>query len=142
MKTTLSPSAMATMVAHARDQYPLEACGLIAGLSGPGQREITLALPLKNMAQSRARFDIDPRAHLEAIKSIRAQGLVTLGNYHSHPETPARPSAEDLKLYRDPSALYLILSLESRTPILKAFRLAERDGEKSFAEEDFGLGQP
>jgi len=44
-----------------------------------------------------------------------------LGNFHSHPSTPARPSMEDIRLAYDPSASYLILSLAEEVPVLKAF---------------------
>jgi proteasome lid subunit RPN8/RPN11 len=65
-----------------------------------------------------------------------------LGNYHSHPETPARPSEEDLKLFVDPSAAYLIVSLAERLPVVKAFVVAERDGRKSFSEEPLVAYEP
>jgi proteasome lid subunit RPN8/RPN11 len=47
-----------------------------------------------------------------------------LGNWHSHPGTPSRPSAEDVSLAYDPYASYLILSLEApQVPNLNAFRI-------------------
>jgi proteasome lid subunit RPN8/RPN11 len=49
---------------------------------------------------------------------------VPLGNFHSHPETPARPSEEDIRLSYDPTASYLILSLMHPEPELKAFHVA------------------
>jgi proteasome lid subunit RPN8/RPN11 len=55
---------------------------------------------------------------------MRAYGLEPLGNFHSHPATPARPSAEDIKLAYDPRASYLIISLAAETPVLKAFAVA------------------
>ena len=47
-----------------------------------------------------------------ATMLARAAGLKILGNWHSHPQTPARPSKEDLRLANDPGAIYAIVSLE------------------------------
>jgi proteasome lid subunit RPN8/RPN11 len=52
---------------------------------------------------------------------MRANSWLPLGNFHSHPSTPARPSKEDIRLAYDPSASYLILSLAEEIPVLKAF---------------------
>jgi proteasome lid subunit RPN8/RPN11 len=52
---------------------------------------------------------------------MRAKGFVLLGNFHSHPETPARPSAEDIRLAFDPALSYIIISLKDEEPVLKSF---------------------
>ena len=45
-----------------------------------------------------------------------------IGNFHSHPESPSRPSEEDKRLAFDPNIEYLILSLmDAENPVLKAF---------------------
>jgi proteasome lid subunit RPN8/RPN11 len=54
---------------------------------------------------------------------MRAKGLKPLGNYHSHPNTPSRPSAEDIRLAFDPSASYMIVSLAGSEPVLKSFHI-------------------
>ena len=75
------------------------------------------------MDASPEHFSLEPREQLAAVKDMRARGLRPLGNYHSHPATPARPSAEDIRLALDPAATYLILSLAGAEPVLKAFRI-------------------
>ncbi|MDR2387945.1 MAG: M67 family metallopeptidase [Deltaproteobacteria bacterium] len=139
MKITLTQEAFAFILNHAREQFPLEACGLIAGKVKDDLIEITQVYPLKNVLQSRERFSIDPKEQLLATKSIRSQELTPLGNFHSHPETPARPSPEDLKLYLDPSATYLILSLAERRPVLKAFGLKIDSGQSLPIEHDLEI---
>ena len=71
---------------------------------------------------------MDPKEQLEAVKDIRACGLTLLGNFHSHPETPARPSEEDKRLVFDIRLTYLILSLMDGedNPVLKAFLYNEK----------------
>jgi proteasome lid subunit RPN8/RPN11 len=139
MKITLTQAAYRTILDHAREWYPMEACGLIAGRLNAHGKEITQVLTLPNTALSRERFTIDPKEQLAAIKAIRAEGLLPLGNFHSHPETPARPSEEDLKLYLDPKASYLILSLAERRPILKSFALITQNDQKTSVEEPLEL---
>jgi len=49
-------------------------------------------------------------------------GYQMIGNFHSHPESPSRPSEEDKRLAFDPNIEYLILSLmDAENPVLKAF---------------------
>jgi proteasome lid subunit RPN8/RPN11 len=139
MKITVTREAFRTILEHSRAQFPLEACGLVAGLDKGDLREVTLAVPLQNAERSRHRFAIDPREQLEAVKGVRELGLSPLGNYHSHPETPARPSEEDLKLFLDPKASHLIISLASRRPVLKSFGLRTEDGRRSSAEEELEI---
>ena len=115
------------MLEHARAGLPNEACGLIAGTTEDGIAKVGKAYLLTNVDASREHFSIDPKEHMEAIKDMRANGYIPLGNWHSHPETPARPSEEDKRLAYDSKALYLILSLQNREdPVLKAFRVIDQ----------------
>jgi proteasome lid subunit RPN8/RPN11 len=110
------------IVAHARENLPEEACGLIAGTRDGDSKEIRKVYLLTNIDHTNEHFSIDPREQLEAVKDMRANDLALLGNWHSHPESPARPSEEDKRLAYDPTVSYLILSLQNRDePVLKAF---------------------
>ena len=65
---------------------------------------------------------MDPKEQLAALKDARANGYKIVGNFHSHPESPSRPSEEDKRLAFDPSIEYMILSLmEEGHPVLKSF---------------------
>ena len=62
---------------------------------------------------------------------MRAQGISPLGNWHSHPESPSRPSEEDKRLAYDSRASYMILSLMNRDePVLNSFKINGSDAEK------------
>lgn len=87
--------------------------------------------PVENIDHSPEHFTIDPRDQLRVLKEARAEGLELLGNFHSHPQTPARPSVEDKRLLNDRSASYLIVSFASDEPRLNAFRI---DGDAAFRE--------
>ena len=62
---------------------------------------------------------------------MRANGLVPLGNWHSHPESPSRPSEEDKRLAYDSTASYMILSLmDNENPVLNSFHIEGTESEK------------
>ena len=90
------------IVDHAKNGLPNEACGLLGGYVEGEKRVVTDVYLLRN---------VDPAEQLAAIKDIRQKKGVLLGNFHSHPESPSRPSQEDIRLAYDPKMNYLILSL-------------------------------
>ena len=112
------------IVAHAATELPNEACGLIAGKIDGEDRQIKKVYLLTNIDRSNEHFTLDPKEQLAAIKDMRSLGYVPLGNWHSHPETPSRPSEEDKRLAFDRNASYLILSLmDQENPVLNSFRI-------------------
>lgn len=131
----LKKSDYLKMLAHAEKELPNEACGLIAGvISGDGANKvIEKVYLLTNIDQSNEHFSLDPKEQLVAVKDMRTNGFVPLGNWHSHPESPSRPSDEDKRLAYDSKASYMILSLMDReNPILNSFKI---QGDKADKEE-------
>ena len=129
------------IVQYAVSELPNEACGLIAGTDRPdGVREIQKVYLLTNVDHTNEHFTIDPRERLTSIKDMRANGLTPLGNWHSHPETPSRPSEEDKRLANDSRASYLILSLaEEGNPVLNAFHVEGPEEEKTVRKEELEI---
>ncbi len=116
------------MLAYAIEELPNEACGLIAGEINGDERVIKKVYLLTNIDKSNEHFSLDPKEQLLSIKDMRANGLIPLGNWHSHPESPSRPSEEDKRLAYDSNASYMILSLEDReNPVLNSFRIYGKD---------------
>lgn len=131
----LSESDYEKILAHAESELPNEACGLIGGVFKDGVKVIKKVYLLTNTDQSNEHFSMDPREQLSAIKDMRANGLVPLGNWHSHPESPSRPSDEDKRLAYDSKASYMILSLMDReNPVLNSFHIYGADAEKEQLE--------
>ena len=127
MSVRLSSHDFQKLLAHSLENLPNEACGLLAGMEADDVRDIKEVYLLTNTDASNEHFTMDPREQLAAVKDMRSKGLKPLGNWHSHPESPSRPLAEDMRLAYDPTASYLILSLQSqKAPNLNAFRI--RDG--------------
>ncbi len=141
MKITLTGSDYNCILEYALKERPDEACGLIAGVDREdGVREIKKVYLLTNIDHTNEHFSIDPKEHLKSIKDMRANGLVPLGNWHSHPESPSRPSEEDKRLANDSKASYLILSLEDEdNPVRNAFHIEGPEGERSVRKEELEI---
>lgn len=112
------------IVAHAKAGLPNESCGLLGGRVENTIKIVEKIYLLPNPDQSPEHFSIGPKEQLAVIKDMRLLHLLPLGNFHSHPSTPARPSEEDIRLAYDREASYLILSLAEDAPVLKAFEIA------------------
>ena len=127
MRIEMKRSDYETILAHARACLPNEACGLIGGTdTDEGVRVIRKVYCLRNVDASNEHFSLEPAEQLAAVKDMRQEGLRPLGNWHSHPETPSRPSQEDIRLAYDSKASYLILSLEHpEAPVLNAFHVEQ-----------------
>lgn len=131
MKVKISREDFEKILNHAKAGLPDEACGLIAGTEGEDGREIRKVYCLTNIDHSNEHFSLEPKEQLAAVKDMRAEGLKPLGNWHSHPETPSRPSQEDIRLAYDSSASYLILSLmDVENPVLNSFHISGGAAEK------------
>jgi proteasome lid subunit RPN8/RPN11 len=122
-RLAIKDSEIRDIISHAKSCLPNESCGLIAGKRDGDAKVVERVYKLKNTDDSRVHFTVDPREQLACVKDMRARGLTPLGNFHSHPETPARPSDEDIKLAFDPDASYMIVSFAGKEPVVKSFRI-------------------
>lgn len=114
------------IVEAAKSGRPEEICGLLGGTVAGNEKIAKAIYFLENIDHSNEHFSMNPKEQLEAVKDMRSKGLVPLGNFHSHPESPSRPSEEDKRLAYDKTASYLILSLmDIYEPVLKSFRIAD-----------------
>ncbi len=124
---------LAEMQAHAAATAPEECCGLLAGRDGAG----TARFPITNLPSSdpaiadlqvppdrRLRYVMDPKEQLVAFKAMREAGIDLLAIYHSHPHSPAYPSATDIRLAFYPDVHFLIISPIDR-PTIRAFRIID-----------------
>lgn len=113
---------------------PIESCGYVLGKrQADGTLLITHNYPIENTDHAEEHFSMDPREQFAAIKYARTNGLLVVGNWHSHPASPSRPSEEDKRLALDPNILYLIMSLAPERsglpyvtdggPVLNAFSI-------------------
>ena len=115
---------------HAISGLPEEVCGYLAGID----RDVLIHFPLTNIDHSPEHFSFDPAEQFRVVREVRKAGQVIIANYHSHPETPARPSEEDIRLAFDPEISYVIISLASEVPDIKSFRIRNGEVEKEEIE--------
>ncbi len=114
------------IVEAAKSGRPEEICGLLGGTVSGDEKIAKEIYFLENTDHSNEHFSMNPKEQLEAVRDMRGKGLVPLGNFHSHPESPSRPSEEDKRLAFDKTASYLILSLtDIYEPVLKSFKIAD-----------------
>jgi proteasome lid subunit RPN8/RPN11 len=111
------------MIDHAREGKPEEVCGI---LSGRGNR-VLHSYRAANVADDPVvTYDLAPKDQYRIFRDIDERGEDLLAIYHSHPASPAYPSATDLRLAFYPDAVYVILSLAwPERPIVRAYRLAD-----------------
>ncbi len=106
------------MVTQAKAQVPVEACGILAGKDNSVEK----LYEMTNADQSSDHFMMEPKEQFAVVKNIRSSGLEMLAIFHSHPNTPPRPSAEDIRLALTPDVTYVIVSLqEPACPAVKGF---------------------
>jgi proteasome lid subunit RPN8/RPN11 len=67
---------------------------------------------------------MEPRAQVEVLLDLEAQGLELLAIYHSHPSGPLRPSATDVAEVSYPEAAALIWCSVSGRWQVRAFDLS------------------
>jgi proteasome lid subunit RPN8/RPN11 len=118
------PRHLVNQILHQALTSPdVEVCGLIAARGGRPNR----AIPVSNVSDQPQRlFAMDPAGQIDAQRRMREQGEELFGIYHSHPHSPAEPSATDLEKAGYPQALYIIVSLNTRGVLeMRGFRLRE-----------------
>ena len=117
----VTPEVYDAMAALALAEYPLEACGLMAG--APGPHAITRFFPCRNIDQSARIYTIDPKDHLRAERTAEDAGLEIRGVMHSHTHTEAFPSPTDVAAAPDPDWHYLIVTLKRENPEMRTYRI-------------------
>lgn len=109
---------------HLAQQSPdKEICGLIGSVSTGLPRT---CYPVTNIASDPHRqFQLDPRQQIQSMKKMRENDESLYAIYHSHPTTPALPSAADLEHVGYPNAYYLIISLSTKGILeIRAYRFS------------------
>lgn len=120
------------IAAHAREELPNEACGLVHQAPG-GEFELHR---VRNVAASPYRYEMDglEQMRLEDRRDQRGERLFAI--YHSHVATEGRPSPTDVRMaFFPPGALdaapmypetwYVLVSLATEPPPLRAFHIRQ-----------------
>lgn len=112
------------VLSHAYEENPKECCGLI-GRKGAGDLTV---YRLRNLAiDPRTAYEAAPEDLFAAQRQMRDRGEQLLGIYHSHPcSSEPAPSETDIRLAYYPQAVYFIIGLAGPCPVMRAFRISER----------------
>ena len=132
------------IIAHARDAAPHECCGLLIGrIEEDGRtRVIAETYPVNNSWEESPQHDrmlIAPLDYARAERESAKKGLGVVGDYHSHPDHPAVPSAFDLEHSPWTTMSYIVVSvLKGRAAELRSWEIAE--DHSKFNEEEIVKG--
>ncbi len=96
------------IVAHAREDHPDEACGVVAGPEGSDRPE--RFIPMLNAARSPTFYEFDSGDLLRLYRDMDDRDEVPVVIYHSHTATEAYPSRTDISLAQEPGAHYVLVS--------------------------------
>jgi len=108
------------LISHAKEGFPLEVCGILGGIG----ESVSAVYRMTNTDASNEHFMMEPKEQFAVVKDLRTKGLTMLAVYHSHPETPARPSEEDIQLALTPGVSHLIISVaDFLQPVVKSFKI-------------------
>ncbi len=121
------------MVAHAREEYDAECCGMVAYERGqPADRSRAARVHRAqnvfavNGGSARKRFEIDGREVLRAMNDFEDAGLEMGAIYHSHTHTAPYPSQTDINFARNwPGVEWLIVGLAGDEPEVRCYLIEE-----------------
>lgn len=133
----VAPDLRRRMVAHVAAAAPLESVGLLGVARGECLERVRALrfYPGTNVDASPSRYTMDPAEVISALRDIEDNGWWLGAIVHSHPASPAVPSATDLREAYYPEALMVIVSLARAAPELRAWRLvADPTAAESFVE--------
>ncbi len=103
----ITQKAVDAVVAHARRDHPVEACGVVAGPEGSDHA--VRFVELGNAADSTSFYEVDSGELLALYRDMDARGEGPVVIYHSHTTTEAYPSHTDIELASEPDAHYVLV---------------------------------
>ncbi|GAB3863059.1 M67 family metallopeptidase [Nocardioides maradonensis] len=104
----IGQAAYDAIVAHAKRDHPVEACGMVAGPEGSDRPE--RFIEMVNAAGSPTFYEYDSTDLLELYKDMAKRDEEPVVIYHSHTATEAYPSVTDINLAGEPNAHYVLVS--------------------------------
>ncbi|MCL7410523.1 MAG: M67 family metallopeptidase [Methanosarcinaceae archaeon] len=100
---------------------PFEACGVLVGSQEGEKITVSRVVPVKNSNRTGRSFELDPTEFYNAWSSAEKEGLDIVGVYHTHPVSPAKPSAWDKDTMQNTSDVWVIAGIDG----IFTYRMAE-----------------
>ena len=118
------------MIAHAREDLPNEACGLVHARNGSA----VSVHRVTNVAASPYRFEMHGIEQMKLEQRREHHGETLFAIYHSHVASPAYPSPTDVRMAffppgeideepAYPDTYYVLVSLAEEPPPVRAYRI-------------------
>jgi proteasome lid subunit RPN8/RPN11 len=117
-------SLLDDVVAHAREEYDAECCGMIA-YDSSAHDGTSLAVRVhraENVYASRKRFEIDGMELLHTLNEFEDEGWELGAIYHSHTHTEPYPSQTDINFAANwPGLEWVIVGLGGERPEVRCY---------------------
>jgi proteasome lid subunit RPN8/RPN11 len=122
---------------HAEREYPHQCCGLLLGSRRDHDKYALCAQACHNAAPASAEnFLITSQELIQCQRCGRERRFEILGIYHSHPDQPANPSEQDVRLACWTNCSYVVLSVEDGVlTVLRSFAARMETGKPMLLEE-------
>ncbi len=120
------------MVAHAREELPNEACGMVHAVDGVA----TEVHRVGNTAASPYRYEMNPMQMMRLERQRDDTGETLFAIYHSHVASPAHPSPTDVRMAffppgeteqppMFPQTYYILVSLQHEEADVRAYHIRQ-----------------
>ena len=110
----LSQGVFQKVQEHVLTQYPIEACGFLAGRFDLGKARAERCLVLKNIAASADRFVLDP-GECERVRQNLHRGEELIAFFHSHANSPEPSSLDKMNMRFLPLVWLIVGHVENGT---------------------------
>ncbi len=125
-RLTIHGVLLEEVLRHAREDSPIECCGLLLGTIANGVGIVTTRFAIANELRSESDYLTEPSGMFLAFRYMRDHGLELLAIYHSHPTSAPVPSRRDIEgnTYGE-SVIHLIVGLRGENADVRAWWLME-----------------
>ncbi len=124
----ISRALLDDVIAHAREEYDAECCGMIAyaPTAFDGEPIATLVHRATNVFASRKRFEIDGKEVLRTIDEFEDEDAELGAIYHSHTHTAPYPSQTDINFAANwPGLEWVIVGLAGEEPEVRCYLIED-----------------
>jgi len=119
------PRRLINQILEQSQQSPnKEICGLLSSRSSNNKRPANCYPVVNASTEPDRHYLMGAKQQIDTFRKMRENGEELYAIYHSHPHSPAYPSAEDLEKISYPEVLHIIISMSTAGTLqLKGFRV-------------------
>jgi proteasome lid subunit RPN8/RPN11 len=124
----IPPELLDDLLAHAREEYDAECCGIVAyeRSSGDGSAHAIRVHRATNIFASPQRFEIDGKELLRTLDEFEREGWELGAIYHSHTHTEPYPSQTDINFAANwPGLEWVIVGLADAQPEVRCYLIED-----------------